>query len=122
MDSVTVLVVEDELLILLNIAAFLSDQGFRVLEATNAAEALQQLENDPSIRIMFTDVDMPGSIDGLRLAAAVRDRWPPIKIIVTSGHRKISDEDLPDGSPFFAKPYNLTSIAETIRAMGSQGQ
>lgn len=119
-DGVTVLVVEDEPLILLDIVDFLSDQGFRVLEATNAVEALQQLENDASISIMFTDVDMQGSIDGLKLAAAVRDRWPPIQIIVTSGHRKVSEEDLPKGSPFFSKPYSLPLIVETIRKMGSR--
>lgn len=119
-DRVTVLVVEDEPLIILNIVAYLGDQGFRVLEATNAADALQHLENDASIRIMFTDVDMPGSLDGLKLAAAVRDRWPPIQITITSGHRKISKDDLPSGSPFFSKPYSLPQIAETIRAMGSQ--
>lgn len=119
-DRITVLVVEDEPLILLDIVDFLTDQGFRVLEATNAAEALQELENDASIRIIFTDVDMPGSIDGLKLAAAVRDRWPPIQIIVTSGHRKVSGDELPKGSPFFSKPYSLPQIADTIRAMGSR--
>ena len=69
------------------------------------------------IRVMFTDVDMPGGMDGLMLAAAVRDRWPPIKIIVTSGHRPVALADLPDDSRFFGKPYQPTAIATAIREM-----
>jgi DNA-binding NtrC family response regulator len=66
---------------------------------------------------MFTDIDMPGSTDGLKLAAAVRDRWPPVKIIVTSGHRQMSDEMLPVSGRFFGKPYDHSMIINTIREM-----
>ena len=115
--SVLVLVVEDEALIRMGICAELEDFGFEVLEAASAAQAIDLLIANPEIRVMFTDVDMPGGVDGLMLAAAVRDRWPPIKIIVTSGHRRVSMEDLPDDSRFFDKPYRPEAIASAMREM-----
>ncbi len=84
-DQIVVLVVDDELILRLSISAELEDEGFVVFEAGTADEAIATLERHPEIRLVFTDVDMPGSMDGLKLAAFVRDRWPPIKIIVTSG-------------------------------------
>ena len=66
---------------------------------------------------MFTDIDMPGSMDGLKLAAAVRDRWPPVKIIVTSGHRMVEITDLPDGSVFFSKPYRHTDVMQSMQKL-----
>lgn len=86
-------------------------------EASNAREAIFILDETPNIRLVFTDVDMPGSMDGLMLAAAVRDRWPPIHIIVTSGHRQVNLSALPKGSRFFAKQYMPEAIATTIREM-----
>jgi two-component system, response regulator PdtaR len=102
---ISILIVEDEALIRFAMAEELSDQGYRVFEAANADEAIAFLEAEPSIQIMFTDVDMPGSMDGLKLSAAVRNRWPPVKIVVTSGKRLVEITDLPDGGVFFAKPY-----------------
>src|SRR5690606_14869016 len=84
-QSVSVLVVEDEALLLFAIGDDLRDLGCTVYEASNADQAIRRLEQHPDIAILFTDIDMPGSMDGLRLSAAVRDRWPPVKIIVTSG-------------------------------------
>jgi DNA-binding NtrC family response regulator len=104
-SKVKVLVVEDEIFVRMNIAEHLSDAGFDVLEAGNADEAIRIIENTQDIRLVFTDIDMPGSLDGLKLAAAVADRWPPIRIIITSGHRLVEITDLPDGSVFFSKPY-----------------
>lgn len=118
-QAITVLVVEDEALIRMDIALQLEDRGFTVLEAASAKQALQILISDPAIQVMFTDVDMPGDMDGLKLAAAVRDRWPPIKIIVTSGHREIAMKDLPDESRFFAKPYMGSAVASAMREMMS---
>ncbi|WP_281280387.1 response regulator, partial [Pelagibacterium montanilacus] len=77
--------VEDEALILMDIVGQLKAEGFRTYEATNADAAVALLEAHADIGLIFTDIDMPGSMDGLKLAAAVRDRWPPVKIIVTSG-------------------------------------
>jgi two-component system, response regulator PdtaR len=117
---ITVLVVEDEPLIRMDISDQLQDLGFKVLEAGNASEAIAILAENQSIQVVFTDVDMPGDMDGLRLAAAVRDRWPPIHIIVTSGHRRVSAGDMPHGSRFFGKPYQADRIATAMLEMLQQ--
>src|ERR1700728_3336941 len=110
-----VLVVEDEQLVRLSAVKVIEDAGFEVIEAANADDAIRILENRRDIRVVFTDIQMPGSIDGLKLAHAVRHRWPPIKIIVTSGHELVAENDLPEGGRFFAKPYDSTQITNTIR-------
>ncbi|MDQ0323348.1 YesN/AraC family two-component response regulator [Pararhizobium capsulatum DSM 1112] len=97
----------------------LEDEGFRVFEASNADEAIDILNAHPEIQVMFTDIDMPGSMDGLKLASAVRDRWPPVKIIVTSGHHYLNDQALPVEGRFFSKPYNHSQIVSTITAMAA---
>jgi len=115
--GITVLVVEDEVLVRMDIVQSLEDQGFVVLEASNADDAILLLDAHSEVRLMFTDIDMPGSMDGLKLAAAVRDRWPPVKIIVTSGHRQMSDSALPVVGRFFSKPYDSSRVIHTIREM-----
>jgi len=115
--QVTVLVVEDEPLLRLSIVAELEDHGFLVLEASNADDAIVAIERHPEISLVFTDIDMPGTMDGLRLAAFVRDRWPPIKIIVTSGHHVPDSSLLPDATPFMSKPYDYGEVVSTIRGM-----
>ena len=112
-----VLVVEDEALILFSIADDLRRAGFDVLEALNADAAIVLLESRADITVLFTDVDMPGSMDGLKLSTAVRDRWPPVKIILTSGHVKLKHESLPTGGRFFAKPYDAMDLVATIREL-----
>lgn len=112
--AVTVLVVEDEFLIRTDIAGRLRDRGFTVFEAGDADEAIQILEARADIHLVFTDIDMPGSMDGLKLAAHVRDRWPPIKLIVTSGHMAVEESRLPEGGRFFSKPYQVHKIASAI--------
>ena len=112
--AVTVLVVEDEFLIRTDIASRLRDGGFTVFEAGHADEAIQILEARADIHLVFTDVDMPGSMDGLKLAAYVRDRWPPIKLIVTSGHMVVEESRLPKGGRFFSKPYQVQQIVSAI--------
>jgi CheY-like chemotaxis protein len=116
-NKITVLVVEDEPITRMDVVEQLEEGGFRVFEAPNADKAIKILEENPAISVLFTDVDMPGSMDGLKLAAAVRDRWPPIKIVVASGLRKINMDALPDNSRFFSKPYNVNEIAATMRHM-----
>jgi CheY-like chemotaxis protein len=110
-----VLVVEDEVLIRLAIADSIADSGLTVYQAANADQAIHMLELHPDIRALFTDIDMPGSMDGLRLARAVRDRWPPVKIVITSGHVKIKHEELPVEGRFFAKPYDADKVVRTLR-------
>lgn len=114
-----VLVVEDEALVRMSIAEHLLETGFDVLEAPNADEAIRLLMAHPEIHVLFTDIDMPGSMDGLKLAAAVRDRWPPVKIVITSGHRKVAAQDLPDEARFFAKPYDPDEIAAWLLALAA---
>jgi len=118
--KVSVLVVEDEVLIRMDIADSLAQDGYEVFEAGNADEAIELLEASDAIRLVLTDVDMPGSMDGLKLAAAVRDRWPPVRIIVMSGHRIVEITDLPDGSVFFAKPYHSSQILTSMRQLLAQ--
>jgi CheY-like chemotaxis protein len=115
--SVAVLVVEDEHLIRMDTASSLEAEGFIVHEAANAADAIHCLELHKEIRLIFTDVNMPGTMDGLALAHYVRGRWPPVKIIVTSGYAKLRESDLPSGSVFVAKPYYPKSIAEKMNAL-----
>ena len=114
---ITVLVVEDEVLLRMDISDQLQDMGFKVLEAASADEATILLAANEDIQVMFTDIDMPGSMDGLKLAAAVRDRWPPVKIIVTSGHRHMSDDTLPIVGRFFSKHYDPSRVLHAIREM-----
>jgi DNA-binding NtrC family response regulator len=116
-NGITVLVVEDEVFIRMSIVQSLEDDGFEVLEASNADDAIGLLDVHPEVRLMFTGIDMPGSMDSLKLADAVRDRWPPVKIIVTSGHRAMSDDTLPVVGRFFSKPHDPSRITDAIRQM-----
>ena len=95
----------------------IEDAGFEAIEASDADEAIRILEARTDIHIVFTDVDMPGSMDGIKLAEAVRGRWPPIDIIVTSGHRNVAVDALPKGSIFFAKPYREEEIVAALQRM-----
>jgi CheY-like chemotaxis protein len=115
--SISVLVVEDEFLIRADVVEYLKDAGFAVYEAGDAKQAIAQLEVHADIRAVFTDIHMPGSMDGLKLAHYVRGRWPPVKLILTSGHLKPRAEDLPVDSTFVAKPYQLEKVAGSLRAM-----
>lgn len=112
-----VLVVEDEPLLRMHALDVIEDAGFDVVEARSADQAIEILEARLDIRIVFTDIDMPGSMDGLRLAAAVRSRWPPIHIIVTSGNSVPPKKDLPEPGIFFAKPYNDRKLVDAIRQL-----
>src|SRR3954449_1021780 len=95
-----ILLVEDEFLIRTHAAEMIRDAGFEVAEAANADEAIVILESRRDIRVVFTDIQMPGSMDGLKLARAVRDRWPPVQIVATSGHYAFHEGDLPAGTVF----------------------
>jgi two-component system, response regulator PdtaR len=96
------------------------EAGFEALEAANADEAIKLLESREDIRLIFTDIDMlAGSMNGLMLAAAVRRRWPPIAIIVASGHYQAKDEDLPNGALFFSKPYEHGAIIGAMQQLAA---
>jgi CheY-like chemotaxis protein len=115
--AIAVLVVEDEHLIKMDTATSLEAAGFTVYAADNAADAIGCLELHKEIRLIFTDIDMPGSMDGLALAHYVRGRWPPVKIIVTSGYVKVRRDDLPVGAIFVEKPYYPEAIAERMKEL-----
>ena len=112
-----ILIVEDELLIRMNAVEMIVEAGFEVVEAASADEAIAILERRLDITVVFTDIQMPGSMDGLKLAAAVRHRWPPIKIVATSGQVKLGPGDLPEGGRFLQKPYSPAEIMETLREL-----
>lgn len=114
-----VLIVEDEFLIRMDAVEMIRAAGFDVVEAANADEAILILEDRPDITVVFTDVQMPGSMDGLKLAAAIRGRWPPIKIVATSGRVRVADDDLPAGSRFLRKPYSAREIVGTLRELSA---
>ena len=114
-----VLIVEDDLLLRLDAAQIIEDAEFEVIGASNADEAIAILEARPDVSVLFTDIQMPGSMDGLKLAAAVKGRWPPIKIIATSGLVDVRPEDLPEGGRFIPKPYNPSQLTATLRELAA---
>jgi CheY-like chemotaxis protein len=114
-----ILIVEDETLIRMDAADMIREAGFGVVEASNADEAIGILEVRLDITIVFTDIQMPGSMDGLKLAAAIRGRWPPIRIIATSGNVKVGAGDLPEGGRFLKKPYTRKVILDAIAELAA---
>jgi CheY-like chemotaxis protein len=114
-----VLIVEDDFLLRMDAVDTVKAAGFEPVEAGNADEAIAILESDLNIHVVFTDVQMPGTMDGLKLARFVRDRWPPIKIVATSGRVRLSEDDLPEGGRFLPKPYRPEQIIATLRELTS---
>jgi CheY-like chemotaxis protein len=112
-----ILIVEDDFLIRMHAAEMIGDAGFDVIEAASADEAIVILEDRLDITAVFTDIQMPGSMDGLKLAAAIRGRWPPIKIIATSGFVDVREDDLPEGGRFLPKPYSPEQIVGALREL-----
>jgi CheY-like chemotaxis protein len=109
----TVLIVEDEPFIREIVTEELTLVGFDVVQAGNADEAIATLETRLDIHLVFTDIDMPGSMDGLKLAAAVRDRWPPINIVITTG--KARPMTMPANTLFIPKPYTGENVVAAMR-------
>nr|WP_041369533.1 response regulator [Methylocella silvestris] len=118
-SGTVVLIVEDEPLILMNAVCIIEDAGFTALVAGNADEAILILEQRTDIRVVFTDIEMPGSMDGVKLARAIRGRWPPIDLILTSGRRLVSPEDIPVRGRFLAKPYRPADVVEALQQMAA---
>ena len=117
MPSRVVLVVEDHPLIRMGAIQLIEEGGYTAVEAANADEAIAILAARSDIQLVFTDIEMPGSIDGLKLAHYIRHRWPPVLLIVVSGKLIVGETQLPKGARFFSKPYNDNAIVETIRGM-----
>jgi two-component system, response regulator PdtaR len=112
-----VLVVEDDPLVRALAVEIVEEAGYVALEASDADEAVAILETRSDIALLFTDINMPGSIDGLKLAHAVRDRWPPIKIVMVSGKVALTADDMPSNSQFFAKPYQASGMISELRSL-----
>jgi CheY-like chemotaxis protein len=112
-----VLVVEDEMLLRMRAVDMVEDAGFTSVEAVNADQAVAILESRSDIALLFTDIQMPGSMDGLRLAHSVYERWPPIKIILVSGQLKLANIDIPAGSRFFGKPLEAKVMIALMQSM-----
>jgi two-component sensor histidine kinase len=116
-----VLVVEDEIVLRMRAVDIVQDAGFNPIEAVNADEALAILEARSDISLLFTDIQMPGSIDGLKLAHAVHKRWPTIKIVLVSGQIKLSNADKPADSRFFGKPLEVGQMIVELQEMVGLG-
>jgi CheY-like chemotaxis protein len=112
-----VLVVEDEMLLRMRAVDMVEDAGFTSVEAVDADQAVAILESRSDIALLFTDIQMPGSMDGLKLAHAVHKRWPPIKIILVSGQLRLADLDIPADSRFFGKPLEAKVMIAQMRSM-----
>ena len=112
-----ILVVEDEALIRMHSVEMIRDLGFEVIEAVDADEAVSLLESVSGIKVVFTDIQMPGSMDGLMLAAAIRDRWPPVALLVTSGKVSPPTDDMPAGARFIPKPYSPWQLKEQLHLL-----
>jgi CheY-like chemotaxis protein len=112
-DQPTVLVVEDETLTRLMLGAELEARGYGVIEAANADEALLILRGNPSVKLLFTDVNMPGVLDGLALAQLARAEHPGVKVIIASGHMQLSEWAV-DADAMFPKPYDLVQLIARI--------
>jgi len=111
----TVLVVEDNPVLLLDTVDTIEAAGFKVLSASNADTAMDVLESHSDIALVLTDIHMPGSMDGLELAALISKRWPPIDLIIASGYGKPSEEKIPPGGRFFRKPLQPQQMVRAIR-------
>jgi two-component system, response regulator PdtaR len=116
-NPLVVLVVEDDFLLRTLAVEVVEEAGFVALEARDADEAVALLESRADISLLFTDIDMPGSMDGLKLAHAVRGRWPPIKILVVSGKVRLEPSQLPSNGRFVPKPYRVEAMVEELRSL-----
>ena len=115
------LVVDDDPFVLMVTVDLMEEAGYRVLKASNADDAIKVLEANPEIRVLFTDIEMPGSMDGIKLAHYARKRWPPLKIIVVSGQVTPALGSLPEGGRFLSKPFYPAQVAAVLASIGNVG-
>lgn len=108
------LVVEDEALVRMYACEILEERGFNVLQAATAERALKVMEAAPDVRLLFTDIQMPGAFDGMDLARQVHARWPKVLLVITSGQKTPSRAEIPDDSRFVAKPYRAEELISEV--------
>ena len=116
-----VLVVEDSTIIRMGAVDLVLSAGYEALEARDADEAIRILESRNDVDLVFTDVQMPGTMDGIKLSHYIRDRWPPVRLIVASGEAILEESSLPTGSRFFSKPYDNHVITDAMAHLLSIG-
>ncbi|PXA84884.1 response regulator [Nostoc sp. 3335mG] len=121
-DRTLILVVEDDALIRMNGCDILEDAGFSVVDAGSADEAVAMLEQHDDVRLLFSDIEMPGSMNGLELAKLVHDRWPGIGLLITSGNHRPDERDLPDDGRFVPKPWQRTDLLDKVRSILKAGR
>jgi two-component system, response regulator PdtaR len=117
--SALVLVVDDDFLVRMNAVFLLEEAGFDTLQAGTADEAIGLLETRSDIKVVFTDINMPGSMDGLALAHAVRGRWPTVGLLLTSGYVQVRNEDVPERGLFLRKPYQPAELVRMVQSLTS---
>jgi CheY-like chemotaxis protein len=115
-----ILIVEDDPLLRMLAVEFVTDAGFEALEAADADQAIALLESRSEIAVLFTDIDMPGSMDGLELAFAVSNRWPAIEILIASGHIRLRQSALPPRGRFLGKPYCAAAMIAELHSLVGQ--
>jgi len=113
-NSSTILIVEDEMIVRLIGSDTLTDAGYEVMEAATADEALRILDEHGDVEVLFTDIRMPGSMDGLELARVVHARWPAMKILITSGDTFPTRSAIADDGHFLAKPYSTEVLRREV--------
>ncbi|WP_457090111.1 response regulator [Microvirga sp. P5_D2] len=117
-DPPVVLLVEDELLVRMTAADELEEAGFQVLEAANADVALKVLEaRSDEVQVLFTDVHMPGSMDGMELAEQVHARWPHVRLLIASGYARPKHHEIPDDGRFVPKPYHAATLVRHVHEL-----
>ncbi len=117
MRTKVILVVEDEPLIRLSAIDALEDEGFDTIEAANSSQALELLTRRDDVGLVFSDIEMGDGMDGLDLAALVRNRWPELPVVLTSGRVQLNPGDLPEGCIFVPKPYRLPVVTAVLRKL-----
>ena len=117
-----VLVVEDEELLRLSAADLLEEAGFEVLQAADAEAALALIQGRPDVRVLFTDIGLPGKLDGMELAQKVHEQWPHVLLLVTSGQRRPSRAEIADDGRFLAKPYTGDQVLGEIASLQREAE
>lgn len=112
-----ILVVDDEPIIRLDAVAMIEDAGFIAYEAADAEEALGLISAHPEVSVLFTDINMPGPLDGLELARRIHDGWPMVQLVITSGRVMPSPDEIPDHGHFVAKPYQTSAVVDLLRTI-----
>jgi CheY-like chemotaxis protein len=110
-----ILVVEDEALVRMLAVDALAETGLQLYEAGDADEALAVLKEHPDVALVFTDINMPGKLDGISLVQRIHKLWPKVELIVTSGRERLLDRQLPDHGSFLAKPYRVSQLIDLVR-------